>query len=102
MVPDRDVLALFPPHLETESLVERTKMKERLEHRLMHMPRRCHHSLMTLYYYDNSVFIKISEKFGIPSTQVIHLLNLENSRLNVVRIQPKYFLFLHFYRTDRD
>lgn len=33
-----------------KSLVERTRMKECLEHKLMDKPRRCHHSLMTLCY----------------------------------------------------
>lgn len=59
-----------------------------------------------IYAYDHSVLIKISERFGIQSAQVIHLLNLQTGRsnhsLNVVQIQPKSFLFLCFCRKDCD
>lgn len=59
-----------------------------------------------IYDYDHSVPIKISERFGIHSTQVIHLLSLQTGRgnhsWNVVQTQPKCFLFLCFYRKDCD
>lgn len=47
--------------LETDSMVERARMKECLEHRLMYLPRWCHCSL----------------GFGTQSTQVVQLLNLQ-------------------------
>lgn len=87
--------------LETDCVVERTRMKECLEHRLMYLPRWCHCSLMmSCYLRLPSLCFLLREGFGIHSTQVIQLLNLQGE------VEFKYSSntswVLYFHRKDRN